>query len=163
MELTAGTGLTTIASMSLIAHGTLSGKGLKSAGSENAMLKDASARDLISDARAIHDEAMARLAAGDWRDAAEKAWCATRNATEAAVLEVYGVDNTKSTNIDAGIRFLAKERGGEWIVARNSYSDVVYHLHIEAFYRGVYHMDIPDLIRDVAVYIDLVEGLADGG
>ena len=126
------------------------------------MLRDASARDLISDARAIHDEAMARLAAGDWRDAAEKAWCATRNATEAAVLEVYGLDNTKSTNIDAGLRALAREWGGEWITARKSYSDVVYHLHIEAFYRGIYHMDIPDLIRDVACYIDLVEELASG-
>lgn len=126
------------------------------------MLRDASARDLISDARAIHDEAMARLAAGDWRDAAEKAWCATRNATEAAVLEVYGLDNTKSTNIDAGLRALAREWGGEWITARKSYSDVVYHLHIEAFYRGIYHMDIPDLIRDVAGYIDLVEELATG-
>ena len=126
------------------------------------MLKNASARDLLSDARAIHDEAMARLAAGDWRDAAEKAWCAVRNATEAAVLEIYGVDNQKSTNIDAGLRALAKERGGEWIKARNEYSNVVYHLHIEAFYRGVYHMDIPDLIRGVADYVDLMEGLADG-
>ncbi len=126
------------------------------------MLRDASARDLISDARAIHDEAMARLAAGDWRDAAEKAWCATRNATEVAVLEVYGLDNTKSTNIDAGLRALAREWGGEWITARKSYSDVVYHLHIEAFYPGIYHMDIPDLIRDVAGYIDLVEELATG-
>ena len=126
------------------------------------MLRDASARDLISDARAIHDEAMARLAAGDWRDAAEKAWCATRNATEAAVLEVYGLDNTKSTNIDAGLRSLAREWGGEWVTARKSHSDVVYHLHIEAFYRGIYHMDIPDLIRDVAGYIDLVEELATG-
>ena len=127
------------------------------------MLKDASARDLISDARAVHNEAMARLAAGDWRDAAEKAWCATRNATEAAVLEVYGLDYTKSTNINAGLRSLAKERGGEWIKARCSYSEVAYHLHIEAFCRGVYHMDIPELIRGVADYVDLIEGLADGG
>lgn len=126
------------------------------------MLKNALARDLIVDARAIYNAAMTRLAAGDWRDAAEKAWCAARNATEAAVLEIYGVDNQKSTNIDAGLRALAKERGGEWISARRSYSDVVYHLHLEALYRGVYHMDIPDLIRGVTDYVDLIEVLADG-
>ena len=125
------------------------------------MLKDASARDLISDARAIHREALAQLEAGDWRDAAEKAWCATRNATKAVALEIYGVDNPRSTNIDAGIRALARERGGEWIQARKDYSDVVYHLHIEAFYGAVYHDDIPDLIRGVANYIALIEELAD--
>ena len=127
------------------------------------MLKDAAAESLMSDARAMQAAAMARLAAGDWRDAAEKAWCATRNATEAAVLEVCGLDDTKSTNINAGLRSLAKERGGEWIKARGSYSEVAYHLHIEAFCRGVYHMDIPDLIRSVADYVDLIEKLADGG
>ena len=114
------------------------------------VLKNASARNLISDARSLHDEAMARLDAGDWRDAAEKAWCATRNATEAAILELYGTESRRSTNIDAGIRSLARERGGEWIELRKNYTEVVYHLHIEAFHGGVYHMDIPDLIRDVA-------------
>lgn len=127
------------------------------------MLKNVSARELLSDARAIHDDAMARLAVGDWRDAAEKAWCATRNATQAAILELYGAEMPRSTNIDAGIRSLARERGGEWIELRKNYTEVVYHLHIEAFYGGVYHMDIPDLVRGVADYIDLIEGLADGG
>ena len=45
------------------------------------MLKNASARDLMVDARAVHNAAMARLEVGDWRDDAEKAWCAARNAT----------------------------------------------------------------------------------
>ena len=125
------------------------------------MLKNASARDLISDARAIHREALARLEAGDWRDAAEKAWCATRNATQAVVLEIYGTQSPRSTNIDAGIRALAREQGAEWIRMRQLFSDVVYHLHIEAFYGGVWHDDIPDLIRGVADYVDLIEGLAD--
>ena len=127
------------------------------------MLKNVSARDLISDARAIHDDAMARLAAGDWRDASEKAWCAVRNATQAAILGLYEAETPRSTNIDSGIRSLARERGGEWIELRKNYTEVVYHLHIEAFYGGVYHMDIPDLIRGVADYVDLIEGLADGG
>ena len=125
------------------------------------MLKNASARDLIVDARAVHNAAMARLEVGDWRDASEKAWCAARNATEAAILEIYGVDSSRSTNIDAGIRSLAKERGGEWIELRKNYTEVVYHLHIEAFYGGVWHDDVPDLIRGVANYVDRIARLAD--
>ena len=125
------------------------------------MLKNASARDLIVDARAVHNAAMARLEVGDWRDAAEKAWCAARNATEAAVLEIYGVDSSRSTNIDAGIRALARERGGEWLELRRDYTEVVYHLHIKAFYDGVWHDDVPDLIRGVANYVDQIARLAD--
>ena len=127
------------------------------------MLKNASARDLMVDARAVHNTAMARLEVGDWRDAAEKAWCAARNATEAAILEIYGIESSRSTNIDAGIRALARERGGEWIELRKDYTEVVYHLHIEAFYGGVWHDDVPDLIRGVANYVDRIARLADEG
>ena len=124
------------------------------------MLKDASAEAMMTDARAMHQEAIARLEAGDWRDAAEKAWCATRNASQAVVLEIYGQDSPRSTNIDSGIRALARERGGQWINIRERYSDVVFHLHIEAFYGGVYHDDIPNLVRRVSDYISLLEELA---
>ena len=127
------------------------------------MLKNPLARDLIVDARAVHNAAMARLEVGDWRDAAEKAWCAARNATEAAILEINGIENSRSTNIDAGIRALARERGGEWIELRKDYTEVVYHLHIEAFYGGVWHDDVPDLIRGVANYVDRIARLADEG
>ena len=127
------------------------------------MLKDSEAETLMRDARAMQEEAIAQLDAGDWRDAAEKAWCATRNATQAVVLEIYGVDNPRSTNMDAGIRSLARERGGEWVELRKDYTEVVYHLHIEAFYGGVYHDDIPDLVRGVADYIRTAGELADGG
>lgn len=127
------------------------------------MLKDSEAETLMRDARAMQEEAIAHLDAGDWRDAAEKAWCATRNAAQAVVLEIYGVDNPRSTNIDAGIRSLARERGGEWVELRKDYTEVVYHLHIEAFYGGVYHDDIPDLVRGVADYIRTAGELVDGG
>ena len=127
------------------------------------MLKNASARDLMVDARTVHNAAMARLEVGDWRDAAEKAWCAARNATEAAILEINGVDNPRSANIGAGIRGLAKERGGEWIELRGEYAQAAYLLHIEAFYGGVWHDDVPDLIRGVANYVDRIARLADEG
>ena len=114
----------------------------------------------MREARAMQEEAIGRLEAGDWRDASEKAWCAARNATQAVVLEIYGLDSPRSTNIDTGIRALAKERGGEWVEMRKDYTEVVYHLHIEAFYGGVYHDDIPDLVRGVSDYILRVGELA---
>ena len=47
--------------------------------------------DLIfADARRMHSSALNRMVAGDIRDAAEKAWCATFRATEALVLARTG-------------------------------------------------------------------------
>ena len=39
--------------------------------------------EIFADARAVHADALRLLAAGDIRDAAEKAWCATKRATDA--------------------------------------------------------------------------------
>ena len=127
------------------------------------MPREANAESLMEEARAIQAAAMARLDVGDWRDASEKAWCATRNATEAVVPEVTGESSSRSTNVDGAIRALAPERGGEWADMRLRYSDVVFHLHIEAFYGDVYHDDIPDLVRNMADYIQMAEELASGG
>ena len=44
------------------------------------------AAELFADAREVHRQALERLEAGDIRDAAEKAWCATKRATDALVL-----------------------------------------------------------------------------
>ena len=46
--------------------------------------------ELLADAREVHSQALERLAAGDIRDAAEKAWCATQRATDALVLARTG-------------------------------------------------------------------------
>ena len=51
------------------------------------MLKNADAETLMQDARAMLAGAIARLDAGDCRDAAEKGWFAIRNATAKLVLE----------------------------------------------------------------------------
>ena len=85
------------------------------------------------DARAMQAEAVALLDAGDWRDAAEKGWFAIRNATAALVLGMTGGYNPHNTSINAGIHKLARERGGEWLRLRESYTDVVYNLHGERF------------------------------
>ena len=47
------------------------------------MVATSRVQEIFDDARLMHSEALERLAAGDIRDAAEKAWCATKRATDA--------------------------------------------------------------------------------
>ena len=68
--------------------------------------------------------------------------------------------NPHSASINAGIRMLDRERGGEWLRLRESYTDVAHNLHSEAFYGGIYNDDIPNLVRGVADYIRRGEDLA---
>ena len=124
------------------------------------MLNNPTAAALMQDAREAQATAERLLDAGDWRDAAEKAWLATRNATSALVLEVTGVNNSGSTGIEAGLRRLSRQRGGEWARLREEYKQVVHYLHADAFYRGKYRNDIGARVRGVADYIRRAEELA---
>ena len=45
---------------------------------------------IFADARFMHSESLRLLEAGDLRDAAEKAWCATKRATDALILRHTG-------------------------------------------------------------------------
>ena len=51
---------------------------------------------LFADARALHDAALARLDADDIRDAAEKAWCATKRAADGLIVARTGDEPAKS-------------------------------------------------------------------
>lgn len=124
------------------------------------MLNNAEAAALLQDARAMQAAGERLLAAGDWRDAAEKGWLAARNASQALLLAVNGADNPRTPNISAGIRALAHQRGGQWRELSTRLALVAYYLHSEAFYGGVYVDDIPDLVRGIADYIALAEELA---
>ena len=124
------------------------------------MLKNTEAEALMQDARAMQASALQRLEAEDWRDAAEKRWCAARNATKALVLEVDAEEGQRSTKIEVAMRNLARRRGGEWLRLRPLYSDIVHFLHAEAFYEGAYMDDVPEYIREGSEFIDLAERLA---
>ena len=128
------------------------------------MLNNPAAAAMMQDAREAQATAERLLDAGDWRDAAEKAWRATRNATAALVLEVARVNNSGSKGITAGINKLARERGGEWARLRQRYRDVIryLYLHTDAFYRGKYRNDIAARAQGVANYIRRAEELAAG-
>lgn len=126
------------------------------------MLTNPDAEAMIQDAREAQAAGERLMAAGDWRDAAEKGWLAARNATAAVVLEVTGVDNSNTSGIATGIRHLAHQRGGEWALFRRDYGQIAQHLHSDAFYRGIYQDDIADRVRSVADYIALAVELAGG-
>ena len=57
---------------------------------------------MFGDARHMQGEAMARLADGDVRDAVEKAWCATKRATEALILARTGREPNTPAQTTAG-------------------------------------------------------------
>ena len=119
------------------------------------MLKNRDAEALMQDARDMQGEAVRMI------DAADKGWLAARNATAALVWEVTGVHNQTSTQINAGLRRLARERRGEYEELSRLYSKFGQYLHSQAFYNGFYHEDLPDIVRgDVAEYIRRAEGLA---
>ena len=59
--------------------------------------------ELFADARNVHAQAIERLQNGDTRDAAEKAWCATKNATSTLILAWMGEDpSTNAANNNLG-------------------------------------------------------------
>ena len=124
------------------------------------MLRNADAEALMQDARAMQASALRRLEADDWRDAAEKTWCAARNATKALVLEVDEERAQRSTKIEVAMRNIARRQGGEWLRLRSLYSDIVHYLHAEAFYEGAYTDDVPEYIREGSEFVELAERLA---
>ena len=54
---------------------------------------------IFQDAHEVHDSALQKLSEGDIRDAAEKAWCATKRATDALILALTG-EEPPTTAID---------------------------------------------------------------
>ncbi len=58
--------------------------------------------EIFADARLVHSQSIERLEAGDIRDAAEKAWCATKRATDALVLARTGEEPAQHPRRDRG-------------------------------------------------------------
>ena len=124
------------------------------------MLKNADAQTLMQDARAVHTEAEALLAAGDWRNASEKGWLAATAATAALVWRITGVHCHTETEINAGLNDLLYQRRGEYDELSKLYCLFTQNLLCDTFYDGVYCEDIPSLIHEVADYIRRAEQLA---
>ena len=116
---------------------------------------------LFADARALHDAALARLEADDIRDAAEKAWCATKRAADGLIVARTGHAPKESPDTTRQLRHLSSadesvhRSMSHYYAAREA-------LHGHCFYLGFCEpIDGTErLIHETVDYIDEVERLA---
>ncbi len=115
--------------------------------------------EIFDDARALLDSALEHLDAGDIRDAAEKAWGATKRATDALVLARLDFEPEKTPETARGLHRLANiDPRVETLIGR--YHTRADFLHGQCFYLGHHDLieDVQRRIRETADYIrDAVE------
>ena len=119
---------------------------------------------IFTAARLVHAQAMGRMAQGDIRDAAEKAWCAIKRATDALILARTGEEPRTSGQTMQGLRRLYRE-WEEYRRLREIYAARQSILHGSCFYDGICEPE-EDLRADIAAAITYVmeaEALADSG
>ncbi len=116
---------------------------------------------IFADARAVHADALRLLEAGDIRDAAEKAWCATKRATDALILARTGETTELSPATTQGLVALAAEDRNIWSLRRRYFSRQS-ELHGACFYLGACEPieEVERRIRQTADYINDAERLA---
>ena len=118
-------------------------------------------RALFDDARQMQVQALERLNEGDIRDAAEKAWCATKRATDALVLSRNGEEPPSTHDTTEALLSLATHSDAyETLVGR--YFTRISYLHGTCFYTGLCGPDTERRIRETAQYIDDAQDLAAG-
>ena len=117
---------------------------------------------IFADARLMHSAALTQMDAGDLRDAAEKAWCATKRAADALLLARTGEVPETTTLTSRGLRHLSEEdEAVEPLVGR--YYTRINHLHGECFYMGMCEPLNQTIrrIRETEAFILDAERLAD--
>ena len=114
---------------------------------------------IFQDAHEVHASALQKLAEGDIRDAAEKAWCATKRATDALILARTGEEPPTTAMTTEGLLGLARGSADfETLVGR--YFTRISYLHGTCFYNGMCGPDTERRIRETANYIQDAENLA---
>ena len=116
-------------------------------------------KEIFDDAKAQHQSALERLAAGDIRDAAEKAWCATKRATDALILA--RTEEGPSTIVLTSDRLDALVRQDERVksLVGRFYSRLS-QLHDSCFCVGVCNPETERRIRETSDYIQDAKSLA---
>ena len=117
---------------------------------------------IFADARQLHSAALERLCAGDLRDAAEKAWCAVKRATDALILVRTGHAPKTTTETAQGLRQLDEvDPEVKKLSMRARYYSAQRSLHGDCFYSGNCDPEKhPDHIRRVVEYVGHAEKLA---
>ena len=116
---------------------------------------------IFADARSVHADALRLLEAGDIRDAAEKAWCATKRATDALILARTETEPEISSDTSRGLAVLAAEDQA-FRRLRRRYHSRQSLLHGDCFYLGICEPvdDVERRIRQTADYINDAATLA---
>ena len=116
---------------------------------------------IFADARAVHADALRLLEAGDIRDAAEKAWCATKRATDALILARTDEAPELSSDTSEGLLMLVEEDSSISSLVGRYYSRQGV-LHGTCFYLGVCGpaSEVDRRIIQTADYINDAERLA---
>ena len=119
-------------------------------------------RELFADARQLHSDALEMLEIGKVRNAAEKAWGATKRATDALILAKTGEEPEKTPSTSRGLDALA-ERDPQAKPLVGRYYSRQSRLHGDCFYDGMCEpMDTTERrIRETSLYIDDAERLAE--
>ena len=118
---------------------------------------------IFEDARLMHNLALSLMNTGDVRDAAEKAWCAVKRATDGLIAQRTGREPRTSAQTSRDLRALAHGSGGIADL-RVRYRERLSILHGECFYYGLCDPidEIVALIRETGQFIADAERLAEG-
>lgn len=115
--------------------------------------------ELFADARDMQAQAIDCLDRGDVRDAAEKAWCATKRATDALILIRTGEEPvTTARTTDELDALVDREPAAESLLGR--YFSRLGQLHGACFYDKRCNPQTERRIRETAQYISDAEVLA---
>ena len=120
-------------------------------------------REIFADARVLHADALEMLAQGKIRNAAEKAWGATKRATDALVLARTGEEPERTPATSVAVRALeGRDPGVRQVRLIARYYTRQGALHGDCFYLGFCDpVDITERrIRDTIHYIEDAENLA---
>lgn len=116
-------------------------------------------REIFADARRMHAQAIEQFERGDVRDAAEKAWCATKRATDALILarasEGPGPTGFTSNSLDDLVA-----SNPSFASLQGRYYSRLGQLRGACFYTGACNQHTERRIRETAQYISDAEDLA---
>ena len=115
--------------------------------------------EIFADAWQVHAQAVERFEEGDIRDAAEKAWCATKRATDALILARTGEEPVTTARTTDELDAMA-HRDPEARTLLGRYYSRLGQLHGACFYDGRCNPQTERRIRETTVYITDAETLS---
>ena len=117
--------------------------------------------ELFEDAQVLYGDALEMLAMSKLRNAAEKAWGATKRSTDALVLAHTG-DEPQSAGQARRALLRMRNDGPEFVALHGEYSIRSELLHVNCFYDGNCEpeQEMTDLIRATDSYIQDARNLA---